>query len=122
MHSHDVSSAGEIDSENTASYTCPMHQDIQQDSPGKCPKCGMNLLTSTSDIYDGAQQMHCCHEPSSKTSTASKKTEVYSCPMHAEIQENKPGKCPTCGMKLGPVPNKSGGIVRWLFGRHGHNA
>lgn len=24
-------------------YTCPMHPDIQQQNPGKCPKCGMNL-------------------------------------------------------------------------------
>jgi Cu+-exporting ATPase len=24
-------------------YTCPMHPEVQQDHPGKCPKCGMNL-------------------------------------------------------------------------------
>jgi cobalt-zinc-cadmium efflux system outer membrane protein len=27
-----------------ASYTCPMHPDVRQDAPGKCPKCGMNLV------------------------------------------------------------------------------
>jgi P-type Cu+ transporter len=26
-----------------AIYTCPMHPEVQQDHPGKCPKCGMNL-------------------------------------------------------------------------------
>ncbi|MHB8797825.1 MAG: heavy metal-binding domain-containing protein [Thermoanaerobaculia bacterium] len=26
-----------------AMYTCPMHPEIQQHEPGKCPKCGMNL-------------------------------------------------------------------------------
>lgn len=26
-----------------ASYTCPMHPEVQQAKPGKCPKCGMNL-------------------------------------------------------------------------------
>lgn len=25
-------------------YLCPMHSDVRQPSPGKCPKCGMDLL------------------------------------------------------------------------------
>lgn len=25
-------------------YTCPMHPEIQSDTPGICPKCGMNLV------------------------------------------------------------------------------
>ena len=25
-------------------YVCPMHADVRQPSPGKCPKCGMGLL------------------------------------------------------------------------------
>jgi hypothetical protein len=25
-------------------YTCPMHPEVQQDHPGKCPICGMNLV------------------------------------------------------------------------------
>jgi Cu(I)/Ag(I) efflux system membrane fusion protein len=33
---------------NTASqtlqYTCPMHPEVVQDKPGKCPKCGMDLV------------------------------------------------------------------------------
>lgn len=24
-------------------YSCPMHPEVKQDQPGKCPKCGMNL-------------------------------------------------------------------------------
>ena len=24
-------------------YTCPMHPEVRQAEPGKCPKCGMNL-------------------------------------------------------------------------------
>lgn len=28
----------------TAGYTCPMHPEVQSDKPGKCPKCGMDLL------------------------------------------------------------------------------
>lgn len=33
------------------------------------------------------------------TSTPLTKT-VYTCPMHAQIQQDKPGNCPICGMKL----------------------
>jgi hypothetical protein len=25
-------------------YTCPMHPDVVTDKPGKCPKCGMELV------------------------------------------------------------------------------
>lgn len=25
-------------------YTCPMHPEVRQSSPGKCPKCGMALV------------------------------------------------------------------------------
>jgi hypothetical protein len=24
-------------------YTCPMHPEVKETAPGKCPKCGMNL-------------------------------------------------------------------------------
>jgi hypothetical protein len=26
-------------------YTCPMHPEVQQERPGKCPKCGMDLVS-----------------------------------------------------------------------------
>ncbi len=25
-------------------FLCPMHRDVRQGRPGKCPKCGMDLL------------------------------------------------------------------------------
>ena len=25
-------------------YTCPMHPEVKQNQPGKCPKCGMALV------------------------------------------------------------------------------
>lgn len=25
-------------------YTCPMHPEVTSDKPGKCPKCGMDLV------------------------------------------------------------------------------
>jgi len=31
----------------TLSYTCPMHPEVQQEKPGRCPKCGMVLVRSS---------------------------------------------------------------------------
>lgn len=42
-------------------------------------------------------------EMKSKSDSASKSTPaaaVYTCPMHPEVQSDKPGKCPKCGMTL----------------------
>jgi len=38
-----------------ATYTCTMHPEIRSDKPGKCPKCGMDLVKmETAD----STQMH----------------------------------------------------------------
>jgi len=65
-----------------ARYTCPMHPEVRQKSPGNCPKCGMAL------------------EPV-EASAAASKTE-YVCPMHPQIVRSEPGSCPICGMALEP--------------------
>ncbi len=36
----------------TAKYTCPMHPEVEQDRPGKCPKCGM-VLVRNKDMKKG---------------------------------------------------------------------
>jgi P-type Cu+ transporter len=43
-------------------YTCPMHPEVRQESPGNCPKCGMAL----EEVVDTASEI---------------RTE-YVCPMH----------------------------------------
>ncbi|GEM_PF-2803568 len=65
-----------------ATYTCPMHPEVQSDKPGPCPKCGMAL------------------EPMGEP-VAATRTE-YTCPMHPEIIQDHPGSCPKCGMALEP--------------------
>ncbi len=59
-------------------YSCPMHPEVKQDKPGACPKCGMDLESSSQLIQ----------------------SQIYTCPMHPEIQRNEPGQCPICGMDL----------------------
>jgi hypothetical protein len=75
-----------VDSAKTV-YTCPMHSEIKSDKPGKCTKCGMDLVKKE------------------------QKTEkiVYACPMHPEVISDNPGKCSKCGMDL---VNTSKGIKK----------
>src|SRR5579859_1441061 len=37
-----------------------------------------------------------------------KEEQLYSCGMHPQVIQNKPGNCPICGMKLTPVRKQSG--------------
>ena len=30
--------------ETAKTYTCPMHPEVKSDKPGKCSKCGMELI------------------------------------------------------------------------------
>jgi len=75
-------SAAKHTHDNSQVYTCPMHPEVEQQSPGNCPKCGMAL------------------EPKSPVPVA-ERTE-YTCPMHPEIVRDGPGSCPKCGMALEP--------------------
>ncbi|AKK74280.1 multicopper oxidase [Chryseobacterium gallinarum] len=38
-------------SQSQISYTCPMHPDVVSDQPGKCPKCGMNLVKKENQTH-----------------------------------------------------------------------
>ena len=38
------SSVAMSQSSGTGGFTCPMHPDARSDRPGRCPKCGMNLV------------------------------------------------------------------------------
>lgn len=35
---------GKTDTAFKTVYTCPMHPEVTSDKPGKCPKCGMDLM------------------------------------------------------------------------------
>jgi hypothetical protein len=37
------------DKNGTGIYTCPMHPEIKSYKPGKCPKCGMDLVFKKAD-------------------------------------------------------------------------
>lgn len=69
-------------------YTCSMHPEVTSDKPGKCPKCGMDLVKMKKE--KGKQMA----------------MKMYSCSMHPEVTSDKPGKCSKCGMDLTEVKAK----------------
>jgi len=52
-----------------------------------------------------ALQAHCGHCGVTNDTPAhdGSKVKVWTCPMHPEVQMDKPGKCPKCGMDLVPA-------------------
>lgn len=82
-HSHDLKN---LDQQITGRYYCPMRceGDKTYAQPGDCPVCGMHLKKE--EVY------------------SSRKSVIYTCPMHPQIKQDHPGSCPICGMDL--VPEK----------------
>lgn len=85
-----------------AAYFCPMCPGVESDSPGSCPKCGMDLERN----------------PAVKL----KRRTVYTCPMHPEVEQDGPGSCPKCGMDLEPKtaggpPDEEDGEYRAMLRR-----
>lgn len=37
-------------------YTCPMHPEVRKDRPGKCPKCGVDLVPAGTTPHSGGRR------------------------------------------------------------------
>ncbi len=101
-------------------YTCSMHPEIHSATPGTCPKCGMNLIkTSSAESKSKSmhmQKMNCgmmhnmngmktesgtqIDSSSGKNVPSEGKPILYTCSMHPDVQSKIEGYCPKCGMKL----------------------
>ncbi len=105
-------------SNNMIKYSCPMKCEGERvyEQPGDCPVCHMHLVPVDDHIKHDAhshhkhevgnhtdhpiQQGHETHAPEK----LSRSNGAYTCPMHPQVKNDKPGSCPICGMDL--VPEK----------------
>lgn len=76
-----------------------------------CAVTGETMLKSQAKAtyeYQGKTYYFCCEgckekfvkDPAKYIGKTAEMKDVYTCPMHPEVQSDKPGKCPTCGMTL----------------------
>ncbi len=91
-------------------YTCPMHPEVREDHPGRCPKCQMALVPEGEARADhhhshgyGGGAGHPSPEPVAAPAAAMPAGTIYTCPMHPEVRQDHPGTCPICGMALEPI-------------------
>ncbi|MCA9036519.1 MAG: efflux RND transporter periplasmic adaptor subunit [Planctomycetaceae bacterium] len=80
-------------------YTCPMHPQIRQDKPGKCPICAMTLVP----VADKSKKT------AAKKPAAEDGDDRYICPMMCTPASTEPGRCPVCAMELVEATGRSGG-------------
>jgi P-type Cu+ transporter len=101
-------------------YTCTMHPEIRRTEPGNCPKCNMHLVLEGAGgdnaghphpDHGSVSHDHLAHAHGATAQADGGKYDtvpkgytgtVYTCPMHAEVRQTKPGSCPLCGMGLQP--------------------
>ena len=80
----------------TQYWRCPMHPEIVREAPGKCPKCGMDLVPVP-------------QEPApAPAAPKERKIKYWVSPMDPGYVRDKPGKAP-CGMDLVPVYEEPAG-------------
>ena len=90
--------------EAAAAPETPRSQTLRMDSPAS----GANLADPAKALPPAEPAGHGHHHGAETQSPAAGTTEpapaaaklMYTCPMHPEINSDKPGKCPLCGMSL----------------------
>ncbi len=74
------------DSKDGTIYTCPMHPNIRQPSPGRCPICGMELVPASSASAGSLDEFAVHIEPAQRRLANIETAEVKSGPVEATLQ------------------------------------
>lgn len=82
----------------------------QEEETVVCPVSGKQIKKSEAKAtleHEGKTYYFCCEKCKEefvknpeKYTQKKAETTIYTCPMHPEVQADKPGKCPKCGMDL----------------------
>lgn len=102
------------------SWTCPMHPEVVDNEPGKCPICAMNLVAVRLDLVWTCQQHTTIAEPQAgKCKICGRdlirviKAMTWTCRVHPKVEALEPGRCPICKRPL---------VVKYVDRPHGdHN-
>src|SRR5438552_15124153 len=107
---------------------------VLPDDALKDPVCGMRVSPQSPHRYqgDGGEFWFCCArcrdrfaenpkaflhsvEPRSAAEprTAPSAGNTYTCPMHPDVRQSRPGSCPKCGMALEPVTPIPSRAAEW---------
>lgn len=111
-------------------YACPMVEDaeVRSDRPGRCPKCGMDLVPlaetphagmvhATAPATTAAAQDHAGHGAPVATAPAATGAQTWYCPMHPTYIQDRPGTCPICNMNLVPLQKGDDATASAIEGR-----
>ena len=105
---------GQHTSTSGAVWSCPMHPDIREAHPGKCPICGMTFQPMSSPdtmepkkgmghdqaIHDMACHDQNRHAPQTAAWPPTGGHTIWTCPMRPQIRQDHPGNCALCGIAL----------------------
>ena len=88
----------------TKYWRCPMHPEVVREAPGKCPKCGMDLVPVQTE---GAPAPAAPAPGAPAAAPKERKIKYWVSPMDPGYVRDKPGKAP-CGMDMVPVYEDAG--------------
>jgi RND family efflux transporter MFP subunit len=79
------------------------HESVHASSTLHAPRSSGLSLLFVALVGGAALLLAGCDGPPGSTATTAGEQQLYTCGMHPQVIQNKPGNCPICGMKLTPI-------------------